>query len=100
MTSGTININVYFSVNFKDYWWDLNDSNSVDELSFITNWKRLKMVNDIFTSNINNVTNNLTHHIKLNLNLGMLVTKTKKSEWWIDIKNDLFIVDDINSFFQ
>jgi len=100
LTSGTININVYFSVNFKDYWWDLNDSNSVDELSFITNWKRLKMVNDIFTSNINNVTNNLTPHIKLNLNLGMLVTKTKKSEWWIDIKNDLFIVDDINSFFQ
>gem|GEM_PF-5342151 len=38
------------------------------------------MVNDIFTSNINNVTNNLTPHIKLNLNLGMLVTKTKKSE--------------------
>lgn len=71
----TINFNIYFPVRHQDYFLDPNQWDVLKNLALETNWKRLKMVSDIFNSNVTNVNNASMPNLKIQLNLWILVLK-------------------------
>ena len=95
-TKWTININVFFAVNSKDYKLDLNNIDALKQLALETNWKRLKMVNDLFTSNVSNISNITQPHLIFKLNLGILVLKKWAKSYSTWVKNQIYMIKDIN----
>lgn len=73
-----ISFNIYFSVREKDYFdADFLKHGNLKELTYSTNWKRLKIIYDVFKSNI--MSANPKMHV--NFNLWLLVCKNQSS-WW------------------
>lgn len=97
-----INFNIYFPIKEKDYFNTTGvDSNFNNRLALETNWKRLKIVNDIFKSNVDNVANN-DYKMKINLNLWLVICKkwylynnNNKTKWGIE--TELSIINNINN---
>lgn len=87
-----INFNIYFPIKEKDYF-NYEKMNKNKKLWLVTNWKRLKVINDIFKSNIENVNN---PNMNINLNLWIVIC----ANWWRyikdEIKNKIYIINDIN----
>lgn len=94
-----INFNIYFPIKEKDYFNNNFNNNSNNKLSLETNWKRLKIVNDIFKSNVDNINSN-DHKMKINLNLGLVICNysdrynANYHKW--DIETSIKLISDIN----
>lgn len=73
-----ISFNIYFSVREKDYFdADFLKHGNLKELTYSTNWKRLKIIYDVFKSNISSA----NPKMNVNFNLWLLVCKNQSS-WW------------------
>lgn len=98
-----INFNIFFPIKEKDYFNIRNiETNSNNKLSLETNWKRLKVISDIFKSNVDNVVNN-DYKMKMNLNLWLVICKKterynqkNKKKW--DIETSIKIINNIEKY--
>jgi len=88
-----INFNVYFPIKESDYF-NLDKLNCLKELWIETNWKRLKIISDIFESNVNNNSNN--HKLNMSLNLWVIICKKLDSHIDKTIRTEFLLIDNIS----
>ena len=93
MEKSNIRIRVYFPVREQDYFSMAGvDTNNLKTLSLGTNWKRLRIVSEVFDANASSANPNL--HIRLSL--GLIVCKSIKSNNGLKghSKVDIHILED------
>jgi len=69
-----ININIHFPIKERDYFPDLryHELNTNQKLALETNWKRLKILSEVFNANISNLNN---PKMRLRFNLWLVICK-------------------------
>jgi len=89
-----INVCIYFPVRYEDYFGDTNSVSNLRRLTLEINWKRLRMLNDIFQSNVSNLS--FPWGVNINLQLWLVVFCIEEAEAEKGIKNWVYLVDNVS----
>ena len=90
--------NIYFPIKEKDYFnMERLDWNNLKNLWLETNWKRLKIISEVFKSNVSNLYN---PNMRVYLNLGLVICKQVESHLHWTIKTNIILLKDIEKLFK
>lgn len=95
--NNSINFNIYFPIQEKDYFnSEWLDWNNLKKLWLETNWKRLKIITEVFNANISSVNPNM----KVHLHLGLVICKEEKTYIDQHIKTRIALLHNVENLFK
>ncbi len=92
-----LHVVIYFAVRYEDYFWPIESIDRLRKDTLEVNWKRLKMISDIFNSNVSNI--ELPGWFGITLKLGLIISKIP-DEWPLGATNNsIHSINDVSNLF-